>query len=192
MSLDKVGVTIGGKPAAIEYVSPSQINAIAPADTPAGDSVPVKVTTSAGTSNAIGVKVQMFSPAFFVWPNNQPVATRVDFSIVAKNGTFAGQTTVPAKPGEVIILWGNGFGPTTPPLPGDMVTPASPVYNVATQPDITIGGIPAEFVSGAMSPGLASVYQIAVRVPAVTAGDQAIKILQGGREGPDGLVLTVQ
>ncbi len=192
MSLDKVGVTIGGKPAAIEYISPSQINAIASADTPVGDIVRVLVTTSAGTSNAIGVKIQTFSPAFFMWPDNQPAATRVDFSIVAKNGTFPEQATVPAKPGEVIILWGNGFGPTTPPLPGDVVTPGSPVHNVATRPDITIGGIPAEFVSGAMSPGLASVYQIAVRVPALPAGDHAVRIMQGGSQGPDRLLLAVQ
>jgi uncharacterized protein (TIGR03437 family) len=192
MSLDKVSVTIGGKPAVIEYVGSGQIKAIASAKTPVGGSVPVLVTTSAGTSSAISVEVQTFSPGFFVWPDNQPAATHLDFITVARNGSFPGQATVPAKPGEVIILWGTGFGPTTPPLPGDIVTPLTHLHVVATQPYSTIGGMPAELVSGAMSPGLASVYQIAVRVPTLPAGDHAIQIVQGGRRGPDGLVLAVE
>ena len=66
-----------------------------------------------------------YGPAFFPWPNNQVVATRQDFSLAAKNGTFAGATTVPAKPGDVIILWGTGFGPPIPAAPAGEETPSN-------------------------------------------------------------------
>ena len=46
--LDGVSVTVGGQPAYIEYVSPTQINAIAP--NVAAGSVPVVVTNANGTA----------------------------------------------------------------------------------------------------------------------------------------------
>jgi len=54
-------------------------------------------------------QVSAEQPAFFQW-GNYAVATRQDFSLAVKNGTLPGTTTVRAKPGDVIILWGSGFG----------------------------------------------------------------------------------
>jgi len=192
VSLDGVSATVGGKPAAIEFVSATQINAIAPDDAPTGASVPVVVTTSAGASNSVSVKVQTFSPSFFLWPGNQPVATRGDYSLVARSGTFAGVTTTPARPGEIISLWGNGFGPTTPPVASGKVTAADAEYDIATAPVIMIGGVAADYLGGALTPGNAALYQINIRVPAGAGGDQGVRVSQGGVQGPDGMVLAVQ
>ena len=106
-----VSVTVGGRPAYVQYVSPSQINVVTAADAGIG-LLQVIVTTPAGPSAPFSAFSSTYSPAFFVWPNNQAVATHTNFSWAAKSGTFAGATTVAAKPGEVIILWANGFGPT--------------------------------------------------------------------------------
>jgi uncharacterized protein (TIGR03437 family) len=113
--LDGISVTIGGKPADVYAVTPGQINVQAP-DVGNGP-VQVVVTTGGGSSTPFAASSQLYSPAFFLWPGNQPVATHLDYSIAAKNGTFSGLTTVPAKPGEVITLWGTGFGPTNPAVP---------------------------------------------------------------------------
>ena len=95
-------MTVGGQPAYVYYISPGQINFVVP-DVGSG-SQQVVVKNSAGSSAAFTVTSGPFGPAFFPWPNNQVVATRQDFSLGAKSGTFAGATTVPAKPGETIIL----------------------------------------------------------------------------------------
>jgi uncharacterized protein (TIGR03437 family) len=105
-------VTIGGKPAYLYYISSGQINLIVPDVAPRPQ--PVVVTNSTGTSSTFTATVAQYGPAFFQWPNGQPVATRQDFSLAVKNGTFMGATTTPAKPGDTIILWGTGFGPTSP------------------------------------------------------------------------------
>ncbi|HEX5230587.1 MAG TPA: choice-of-anchor tandem repeat GloVer-containing protein, partial [Bryobacteraceae bacterium] len=126
-SLDGVSVTIGGQPAYIEYISPTQINAIAP-DVPAG-SVPVIVTNANGASQAVNAQLAAEAPAFFQW-GTYAVATRQDFSLAVKNGTFS-ITTTPAKPGDVIILWGTGFGATSPPAPAGKQTPSDTTYNTA-------------------------------------------------------------
>jgi uncharacterized protein (TIGR03437 family) len=192
VSIDGVSVTVGGKSAAMEFVSASQINAIAAADTPIGDSVPVVVTTSAGASNSVGAKVQTFSPSFFLWPGNQPVATHADYSMAARGGTFASVATTPARQGEIISLWGTGFGQTRPPIVTGKVTPADGEYDVATPPAITIGGVPAEYEAGVLSASYAALYQINIRIPAGATGDQALRISQGGVAGPEGMVLAVE
>src|ERR1039457_1926118 len=65
-SLDGVGVTVGGKPAYVEYVSPTQINFVVPEDSSIGPEG-AQVTTSGVTSNTVIPQLQTFSPAFFLW-----------------------------------------------------------------------------------------------------------------------------
>ena len=83
----------------------------------------------------------MFQPAFFYW-GSFAVATRTDYSLAVKNGTFSGLTTVPAKPGDTIILWGTGFGPTIPSAPAGVVVPFGTTYYTANAVTVTVGGAP--------------------------------------------------
>ena len=138
--LDGVSVMVGGQPAYIAYVSPTQINAVAP-NVPAGTAA-VTVTTSVGTSAAVNANAQAAQPAFFQW-GNYAVASKLDYSLAVKSGTFAGVTTAPAKPGDVIILWGTGFGPTTPSTLVGVEVPSTATYNTATPVTVTIGGVSA-------------------------------------------------
>jgi uncharacterized protein (TIGR03437 family) len=190
-SLDGVSVTIGGRPAYVYYVSPGQINVLAP-EVPAG-AVPVVVTTSAGASSTFTATVSSYSPAFFAWPGNQAVATRQDFSFAAKAGTFDGATTVPAKPGDVIILWGTGFGPTSPVAPPGVQTPGTQTYSTNTLPVVTINGVNATVFGAALAPAFAGLYQVAIQVPSsVPDGDLPLVASVGGVQSPASMVLTVR
>jgi uncharacterized protein (TIGR03437 family) len=189
-TLDGVGVSVGGQPAFIEYVSPTQINAIAPG-VPAG-SVPVTVTNSNGTSAAATAQLSAEQPAFFQW-GTYAVATRQDFSLAVKSGTFPGTTTVPAKPGDVIILWGTGFGPTSPAAPGGVETPSTATYNTATAVSVTVGGKPATVYGAALAPGYAGLYQVAIQIPASLAnGDYPVVATVSGVQSPATTLITVQ
>ena len=154
--------------------------------------LPLTVTTPGGTSATFTVTSNQYGPAFFEWPNAQPVATRQDFSWAVKNGTFPGTTTVPAKPGDVIILWGNGFGPTNPVAPVGMAVPSDKTYSTTTLPTVTINNVPAPFYGAALAPGFAGLYQIAIQVPAsITDGDWPIQASIGGVQSPTGVLLSV-
>jgi uncharacterized protein (TIGR03437 family) len=190
-TVDGVSVNVGGAPAYVYYVSPSQINFIVPEDKSGPQ--PVTVKNAAGTSAAETVTVKSFGPAFFGWPNNQVVATRQDFTLAAANGTFAGTTTVPAKPGDTIILWGTGFGSTIPAAPVGIETPSSVTYNTSTLPTIDIDKVPAKVLGAALAPGFAGLYQVAIEVPSSLGnGDWPIVATIGGVSSPNGIVLTVQ
>jgi uncharacterized protein (TIGR03437 family) len=131
-------------------------------------------------------------PAFFQW-GTYAVATRQDFSLAVKNGTFAGTTTVPAKPGDVIILWGTGFGPTSPSAPAGAETPSTTTYNTATAVSVTVGGKPATVYGAALAPGYAGLYQIAIQIPAsLTNGDYAVVATINGAQSPSTTLITVQ
>ncbi len=178
-SLDGVSVSVGGMPAYVSYISPGQINILTP--NVAAGSAPVTVTAPNGSTAQVTVTSQQFSPAFFPWPNGQPVATHLDYSWAAKNGTFAGAATVPAKPGEYIILWGTGFGPTTPAAPTGVTVPATTTYNAANAVSVTIGSATASVYGTALASGFAGLYQVVAMVPSTLSnGDYPLVATVGG------------
>ncbi|MBZ5607868.1 MAG: hypothetical protein LAP38_06410 [Acidobacteriia bacterium] len=191
-SVDGVKVTIGGKPAYVYYLTSGQLNVLAPPDLSPG-SADVTVTTNLGTSPAFSTTVSDFSPAFFPWPGNQAVATRQDFSLAVKPGTFAGANTVAAKPGDVIILWATGFGATNPPYPAGRATPSDATYSTASTPTVTINNNSVIVFGAALAPGSAGLYQIAIQVPNNLAdGDYPIRAGIGNAQSPTGVVLSVR
>ena len=193
--LDGVTVNIEGFPAYISYISPTQINILVPPMP--GGAFPVAVSNNGAAGQSSAVTVSQYAPAFFML-GTQAIATRQDYSYAVKNGTIAGLTTVPAKPGDVLILWGTGFGATTPPtLPG-VVTPSDKTYSTSTPVTVTINNVPATVYGAALAPGFAGLYQVAIQVPASLAnGDWPIVATIGSAallnvtSSPSSVILTV-
>jgi uncharacterized protein (TIGR03437 family) len=191
-SLDGVTVLFSGKPAYLTYISPTQINLLVP-DVSAGN-VSVVVTNNGITPTGLfNTPSTLNGPAFFIWPGNQAVATRQDYSYAAMSGTFTGLTTVAAKPGDVLILWGTGFGPTTPATPVGIPVPGDKTYLAAAPPTVTINNQNATVYGAALAPGYAGLYQVAIQVPTSLAdGDWPIVATVGGVPSPSGVVLSVR
>jgi uncharacterized protein (TIGR03437 family) len=190
-SLDGVSVSVGGKPAYVYFVSASQINVLAP-DAGTG-SMSVTVSNGGGTSAAVSATSQTASPAFFLWAGKYTVATHNDAtaSWAVKNGTFS-LNTVPAKPGDVIILWGTGFGPTTPAAPVGVQVPGDKLYSV-NGVSVTIDNAPAQVFGTALAPGFAGLYQVAIQIPSTARdGDLPIVASVGGAQSPANVFITVQ
>lgn len=190
-AFDGVKVSVGGEPAYIYSINSTQIDALAP--NMGTGTVPVTVTNSNGTSAAITVTAQAVQPAVFQWPGNYAVATREDYSLVVKNGTFSGATTTPAAPGELIILWGSGFGPASPAAPVGVVTPSLTTYGTANTVTVTVGGLPATVYGAALAAGNAGLYQVAIQIPTSLAnGDYAVVATVSGAQSPSTTLITVQ
>ena len=189
--LDGVSVSVNGQPAYIEFVSAGQINVVAP-DTGAGP-MTVTVTNALGTSAAVSDTAAIYGPAFFLWANQYAVATYQDYSYAVKNGAIGGLATTPAAPGDVLILWGTGFGPTNPAAPAGQEVPGNTTYSTADAVTVTVGGITATVYGAALAPGFAGLYQVAIQVPASAPnGDLPIVAKVGGVSSPASTLLTVQ
>ncbi|MFN0100973.1 MAG: IPT/TIG domain-containing protein [Bryobacteraceae bacterium] len=169
-ALDGVSVRINNQPASVYYISPTQINVLAP-DTTTEGNVQVTVTNASGTSDAVTVAFNRIMPGFFQFPGENVAAVRADGVLIGPAQLISGVTTVPAKPGETIQLFGTGFGPTTPGLTAGTVvtTPlqtATPVTVRIDSQDALVS------YTGMTSAGL---YQINVTVPADLAdGDYPV------------------
>jgi uncharacterized protein (TIGR03437 family) len=186
-----LSVLVNDKPAPLWFNNGTQINALVPDDTATGP-VQVVVVRNGQRSDAATIQMERFAPAFFVWPQNQAVATDVNFAWKVKAGTFAGVNTTPAAPGDIVVLWGTGFGPVSPDVPAGQQTPAA-IHSIVTAPTIRIGGVQAEYLGGALAPGFAGLYQIAVRVPGTLQnGDHPVVAEVGGLSSPSNITLTVQ
>jgi len=186
--LDNVSVTVNGKPAYIYYISPTQLNVLTPVDSTTGP-VQVTVNNNGLVSASVTVQMQSVSPAFFVGSDGKHIiATHADGTLVGP-GAAPPSTATPAKPGETIVLYGTGFGPTNPPIPdGKLVTAPA---KVTTTPAITVGSTPATVpFAGLIAPGL---YQINVTVPATTPdGDIPVVAQLNSQMSPSTAVITVQ
>ena len=190
--LDGVSLKIDAKAAYVAFISPTQINVQAPADSALGP-VPVEVTFNGSTSSPGTAQLQAVSPGFFLWSGRYAVATHADFSLAAPAGLFPGIATLPAKPGESIVLWGTGFGATTPTVAPGILPPATPPADVANPVTATIGNIAATVSGAALSPGNPGLYQIALQVPAsVPDGDLPVVAQVNGVQSSSGVLLNVK
>jgi uncharacterized protein (TIGR03437 family) len=179
-ALAGVSATVNNQPAVISYISPTQINALAPLDAAIGP-VAVQVTTPAGESTPFAVNQQSASPGFFVIDTAGHVAARhLDYSLVGDESlSIPGYPFTPARPGETVLLYATGFG---------ALTASGALPNL---PSVTISGLPG-FVTytGISGPGL---YQINVAIPAsAPAGDLTLSATYDGNRTQAGVVLAVQ
>jgi uncharacterized protein (TIGR03437 family) len=188
LALDGVSVTIDGKPAAVYYISPTQLNVQAPTD-PVTGPVPV-IVTNGQVSAAFSAQLQTYAPAFFLYSGTAYAIAQIypGNALVGDPSQISG--TVAAAPGDVLIFWTTGFGPTSPATPAGIVVSGAPA--VQTLPVVTVGGTPVTVISAVLSPGSAGLYQVAIQLPAsVPTGAVAIQASVGSIQSAAGVLIFV-
>jgi uncharacterized protein (TIGR03437 family) len=187
VQLDQVSATVNGKSAYVYYISPSQVNILTPPEAMSG-SVPVVVTVQGTASAAFSATAKAVSPSFFIFNGGPYVAAEhAKGGLIGPVTLYPGATT-PAKPGEIIVIYANGFGPTNVPVTSGS---ASQSGTLSPLPVIQIGGVAAEVrFAGLVAPGE---FQFNVVVPASLGdGDQSITATSAGASTQAGALLTVQ
>jgi uncharacterized protein (TIGR03437 family) len=189
-SLGGTSVTVDGKAAYLLYISPTQINFQVLNDTATG-TVPVVVTTAVGSVTTTAA-LASFSPSFFLLDNKHVagIILRSDgYDILGPTGTSLGYQTVAAKAGDVIELFGTGFGPTNPAVPaGQAFSGAAPTTSPVTVRINNVSVTPS-FV-GLSGAGL---YQLNLTIPpGLGTGDVSLQASVGAIQTPTGVVISVQ
>jgi uncharacterized protein (TIGR03118 family) len=187
-TVDGVTVTINGTPAFISYISPVQINLVTPVELPTSGTVACMVSNNTLTGASVNVSPQPIAPALFTLSTTTATYAAAQHA----NGTVVGPPTLvannstPAAPGETIVLYGTGFGVTTPAaVSGKIVSTPAPLV---LTPAILFDNVPGKVVfAGLIATG---VYQFNVVVPSgLPDGDVPVVASTGGYSSP-GLVLT--
>ncbi len=178
-TLGDVRVSVGGTPAPLLYVSPSQINFQVPGATPAGGLEEIQVAR-ASTGQVLAswlFQIDAESPGLFTVDGSgsgQLAALNQDGSL--NNGAN------PAKAGSVVTLYGtgqgaiNGMPPDGQPAQGIVPTPQTP------QVFINSGFVPSGDVQwSGLAPGFAGLWQINVKVPSdAPPADVTVFVIYGG------------
>jgi uncharacterized protein (TIGR03118 family) len=168
--LNGVSVTVNGEPAAVSYISPTQINFLVPPDVQSG-AAQIVVTNNGLASAAVSATITSTAPAFFTLGaadattgNSYIASEHANGGVAGPPSLVTGVTSTPFNAGETMVLYGTGFGITNPAAPdGTLPTAALPL---AVLPTITVGGLPAVASFGGLTgPGL---YQFNVVLPAGT------------------------
>lgn len=207
VTLGNAQVLVNGKPAYLIFVSPTQINAQAP-DDPAIGPVQIEVITPKGKAMSI-VQKRHHAPAFITFdPENRKyiASIRGDGRIVAKKALFPflpeRQAAYPAKPEELLNLWGTGFGATQGLFPAGSITDGVS-YAVATV-KVFVGGILANYSPsqtggsgvwlyvGRSPNSISGLYQLQFRVPALPNGDHPVIAEIDGIRSLSEVYITVQ
>lgn len=197
-TLGCIAVEIDGKRAPITYSQGDQINVQVPTTSNTG---PVRLQIIANpdtlypmTSDPMTIQLQSAAPAFFTF-NGKSIAAQ----FAGTRNIVADPAVVPtgkfAKSGDMLTLYGTGFGPTTPAVgAGDVATGQSKLAGSAT---VTIGGIAvadADVQYIGLSPSsISGLYQLNVKVPAgVKDGNAAVVLQVGSLKTQDGAVIPVK
>lgn len=193
--LGGVTVTIGGRPAFINYVSPTQVNVQVPSGVGLGPQSVVLTNamgSSSFTATVESVRPGLLAPAGFRLAGVQHVTALFPDNVtyVLPPGAIAGVPSRRARPGDTIILYGIGFGPVTPNIaPGQL----SQQLNALNTPvSIRIGGVPAVLTYAGLAPNFVGLYQFNVVVPAIAPGDAVpVAFTQGGLSSSQNLAIAV-
>jgi uncharacterized protein (TIGR03437 family) len=181
-----VHVFVGGTTAGLYYVSPQQINFLIPAnlrpgttdcfvtlDGTAGPQVSITVAT-------VGLGLFQFQPGLI--------------SAIHANGS-AITTSHPAQPGETVLIYGTGWGQTTPPaVNGQASAVPAPLADLKDF-KVLVNGAPlpaASVLYAGLVPQWPGLYQVKLQLPKSVTANPEIRIAIGDQSSPAGLKLPVQ
>ena len=196
-TLAGINVLVNGNPAYMYFVSPGQLDVQAPADAKTG-AVDIQVISCVPTSAAYKAQKDTLAPGFLAPPGFLQNGKQY---LVAQfqDGTYVGDpkvvpgTTRPAKPGELLTIYGIGFGDVTTDsggsvAPGVVVTETNSLVNPL---QFSFGSTAAKVQYAGLAPGNIGLYQFNVTVPSVADGDAAINVKQNGGAVVQSLFLAV-
>lgn len=185
-SLAGTSVQIDGRAAAVAFVSSTQLNIQMP-DGGSYGTVSVQVDGPYGRATSTA-DVQPMAPALFTVPVGNvthAAAIGADGMLIAPPEQMPGARF--ARPGEILQLFGTGFGETLRHQPaGQLVVTATPLVNSVTA---TVCGQPALVIyAGLVGAGL---NQINVTVPVLPPGTCPVRLSVVGAGTQDGIVLAI-
>ncbi|MCX6612140.1 MAG: hypothetical protein NTW74_14955, partial [Acidobacteria bacterium] len=202
--LNNVRVLVNDRESFVVFTSPGQINALAPDNLPDG---PVTVVVENGNLRSAVVQSgsRIVSPAVFRYDaqNKRYLASTANdgsayiapANLFGTNGALNGLAVRPARPGEFIVLYATGLGPTNPPVPAGQIpvarTGGYPLTNTS-EIRLTLNGqtstVRPAYAGLSAFPGL---IQVVFQVPELANGEYETVIVVAGQSSPSATFLPI-
>jgi len=183
LTMNNCQVFVENTPAPLYYVSPSQINFMLPSTLTPGD-ITVRVVRQGVTGPEVTITVANAAPELFELAN-YAIATHLDYSLIT--------TDNPAQGGETVVLYGIGFGQTTPNVGVGAIPQAA--ARVISGIAVLLNGTPVDgsrILYAGVTPGSAGLYQVNLVLPDAPGTDPEIRVAMGPQTSRAGLLLAVR
>lgn len=158
------------------FVSPTQVNFRLPAAIRPGNYT-IQLTRDSVLGPAIPIRVRDLAPELFTTPDNWLLATRPDGSLVTAD--------TPARPGETIVFYGTGFGPTLAPSTG-IQTAVNWLQNISEFAVLVNGEASPGLYYAGVTPGYSALYQVNFTLPAVDSPNIELRVAARGDRSREG------
>ncbi|WP_031495192.1 hypothetical protein [Bryobacter aggregatus] len=182
----EVYVQVQGLRLPLYFVSPKQINVLLPADFDPG-TANLRVFRDLVSGPTVAIAIQGESPELFRGEGPFAAATHADGSIITPSN--------PAAPGEIIVLYGTGFGAIQVKERNTLVPTLPAEVKRRTEYRARVDGVEIDsnsiFYVG-VTPGYAGLYQMNLRLPGQLGDDPILEIGIGGNWSDPGTRLNVR
>ncbi|MEO8100868.1 MAG: hypothetical protein ABI811_24455 [Acidobacteriota bacterium] len=180
-----VVVLINQRRATMYFTSPQQVNVLIPPSLVAGKAE-LQLVDSGRAGPAIELTLGATAPALFEQGDGDVIATHGNGPLVTRGA--------PAQPGEIVVLYATGLGPTTPPaIAHQLVTSAARLVDTGFQ--VWLNGTPVSpdrILYAGATPGFAGLFQINLKIPNNAAVNPEIQVGTTERRSPAGKVLQIR
>jgi uncharacterized protein (TIGR03437 family) len=201
-ALDGVSVTVDGRQASVRFISPVQVNVLAPAGIGTGP-VEVVVTNGAQRSAPLSVTARGTLPAmlapFSIGGRTYIFAQKPNGAFAGPAGGLSGVNLQPAAPGETLVLYGVGFGPAraagaTSDVPFNQIVSVANAITGSLAVRVGETQIPdANILYRGLAPNFLGLYQFNITLPATLPnGDLPVVFTLNGETTGQTMLLTVQ
>ena len=186
--INYVRVYVSDSPAALFYVSDTQINFLMPSVLLTGN-VTIRVATEGISGPEITATLVDAAPALFPMAGGYAIATHADGTLLTADS--------PAHAKDIVVIYLTGLGRTSPnPAPGEIL-PLSAQAQMVWLSDlkISLDGTtvdPILIKYAGLTPGSAGLYQINLELPSNVGTDPEIRVAVANQSSPAGLKLAVR
>lgn len=199
-NLGSVSVTIGGFPAALNYVchlcvggTGDQLNIQMPWEVQ-GTSTQIVVQNGSTASAPMTIPVAPFNPGIFTVNSGTGIAIAFfpDGTLAAPTGSIPGLNTRPANSGDVLEILATGLGAVNAPI-ADGANSLDQLRQTSAPGTVLIGGVSAPVAFCGLSPQFVGVDQVNVTVPSGIAPGNSVplQIQIGGVTSTNQAVIAV-
>jgi uncharacterized protein (TIGR03437 family) len=158
-------VTVNGSKVPILSVSPWQINALLPQETPA-QSGDFQVSFVGGAVTPVQTaNVVTSAPDLFLRRLQSDQNGLIQAAAFHAGTGIAVDDQHPAHAGDMLEMYGTGLGVTDPAVPAGQPSPSNPAAHTVELPNVQIGDVPAQVLFAGLTPGFAGLYQVNIVVP---------------------------
>jgi uncharacterized protein (TIGR03437 family) len=161
----------GTQQAPMYYSSYGQLAFQMPVDAPLGTNL-IQVQRDGLTSNTVSVTVAARAPRLLLVgaTGYGAIQNATDNSLPMPEGAIPGVPTHPAKPGDILVIYAIGLGPTSPAVATGAPAPAAePLARLTTIPEVSFGvglfGATVQPSFAGLTPMYAGLYQLNVAIP---------------------------